>query len=781
MMLRPMSLARDYGAFRPARAIMRQWLLGCASVVTLGMASPAFAADPEAPVATADNAVDEVIVVARRREENLQSVPVSVSAISQEDLQRRNITSYNDLQHLVPGLSVANGTGGRDEGYSAIRGTSGCETDCAAVVSYLNEVPLPPGPSGGTGGGGPGLFYDLDNVQVLKGPQGTLFGRNTMAGVILFQSKRPTNEFGGYLQGTLGNYEERGLAGALNIPLIDDKLLLRVAFNGENREGYTKVAATPGHPGGRDLDDRNYIAARVSLSYRPNDQIQNDLIYDGIINRNHGTGYILAEVDSNGIGAAIFPSLLDLFQEQQELGVRNQAGLDVTPFSNSAFDSLTNITKVDLTPDITFRNIVSYSVYTNDLGLDGDGTVLPLFNVPYSSVRYRVVQYTEEPQLLGKSFDGKLDWVAGAFFLKQPAQPYALNYSTVFGGDSLGTSRRSNHSEAVYAQGTYNLEQFVSGLKVTGGLRYSWDHPYAEGQSLDVDGTCGGSADLAPCTTVGRGGFSALSWTLGVDYQVTPDTLLYLASRRGYHSGGFNPAAPPGDTANGTYDPEYIIDQELGVKSDWTLAGMRGRTNLALYHQNYTDIQTLVLVPLPTNPSNQYIKNAGEARVWGVDLDGWIRPVRGLELSANFAWLDFSYTDVAPGVDLDSLKFNVPARGPKYKYGVGARYTLPVDSSLGEISVSADWTWQTRTGLIIVIPGDPLATIPPYGLLNLSAEWTNIGGRPIDASFFATNVTNKTYTAGGYALNPGIGFSVITYGEPRIVGFRLRYHFGGES
>lgn len=179
--------------------------------------------------------LEELVVTARRREENLQDVPISVTALSQEDLRENGVHTFNDLQHLVPSMTLATGAS-RNEQWVSIRGISGLSTDGQAVVTYLNEVPLGPSANGGTGGSGPGLFFDLDTVQVLKGPQGTLFGRNAVGGAILYQSKRPTENFEGYLEGTYGNYNNRELQGALNVP-ISEQLLVRVAVNSLNREG----------------------------------------------------------------------------------------------------------------------------------------------------------------------------------------------------------------------------------------------------------------------------------------------------------------------------------------------------------------------------------------------------------------------------------------------------------------------------------------------------------------------------------------------------------------
>jgi iron complex outermembrane receptor protein len=149
----------------------------------------------------AAQSIEEITVTARRTEENIQSVPLSVTALSQEELNENHIESLSDLQYLVPSMNVSTGNTGRDFPIVSIRGVNGQATDGQGVVTYLNEVALPPGSQFETGGG-IGLLYDLDNVQVLKGPQGTLFGRDALGGAVLYQSRRPTNDFGGYIDAT---------------------------------------------------------------------------------------------------------------------------------------------------------------------------------------------------------------------------------------------------------------------------------------------------------------------------------------------------------------------------------------------------------------------------------------------------------------------------------------------------------------------------------------------------------------------------------------------------
>jgi iron complex outermembrane receptor protein len=235
---------------------------GLLVILVCGVQSGFAASDPtENAVSAKSNGLEEIVVTARRREENIQSVPIAITVVTPQAMQDNNVHTLQDIQMLVPSLTVSSGNAGskdaanvtiRGQGWSSLGG--GAST---AVAMYLNEVPIVTDWAGLLAGG-PGLFFDMENVQVLKGPQGTLFGRNTMGGAVLLQTARPTNEFGGHIQATYGNYNDREFDGAVNLPLVSDVLLARIAVNGQLRDGYTHILSMPGHP----TDTTSIIATR---------------------------------------------------------------------------------------------------------------------------------------------------------------------------------------------------------------------------------------------------------------------------------------------------------------------------------------------------------------------------------------------------------------------------------------------------------------------------------------------------------------------------------------
>lgn len=718
------------------------------------------------------NPKEEVVVTARRREERVQSVPIAITVFSQQTLRQNAIETINDLQYLVPAMSIS------QMGYISIRGISGLASDAQGVISYLNEIPLAGNPDGAVSGGiGPGLYYDMQNVQVLEGPQGTLFGRNTIGGAIVYETKRPTDHFEEYLEGTLGNYADREVTGALNVPIVPNTVLFRAAINSATRDGYTRVLATGSDPGGTDLDDENFFAGRVSITFRPADRLQDDFIFDAIETKTNGTSNILASVDpKSDVVAGLYPGLVADFRRQQALGIRSELPTGAPARVDSTFHSFTDIFRFDITDEIAFRNIANYTGYYTKLLNDGDGTTLPILDRVAEPVRRGVESYSEEPQLQGKSFDGDLVWTAGAFYLHKPALRYSRIVSVSFSTPAIGDGSAAESSRALYAQGTYDLSRWIEGLKFTGGYRYTWDSKYASNRNLDGNGTCG-DLPLSKCTLTGYAKSHAPGWTVGLDYQLTPTAMIYAASRRGYHSGGVNLGLVDAD--NQFYRPEYLTDEEVGVKSELAIAGMKARIDGALYHQDYSDIQTVHFVK-DAGQLSAVLGNAASAENWGMELDSRFYPTNDLELGFQFNLFNFRYTGFGPGVDSVALKNSVLLNGPHSKIAADARYHLPLDSRVGDISLSARWVWQSKQ---IVSPAidqqvSALSYQNPFGLLTLSASWDHIYGSAFDASFFMTNALDKTYKDYGLFLPAELGFQNVSYGPPRLFGFRLHYSFG---
>jgi iron complex outermembrane receptor protein len=264
--------------------------LFCAtSLLALACAQAALAQGGDQPMASNPSGLEEIVVTARRREEKLQSVPLAITALNAHDLEEHEVQTTTDLQHLVPSFTVNVGALYRDSLSYTLRGQG--STQGPSVVVYFAEVPSV------ANGSGPGQYYDLESVQVLKGPQGTLFGRNTTGGAVLFEPQKPTNDFEGYAKLTLGNYNWHEAEGAVNVPIVSDKVLLRVAGNVKERDGFTKDVGP--FFNGKDYDNVDYWAGRASLTIRPTDDLENYAVFSSIYNHNNGPGSSLLVVNPN--------------------------------------------------------------------------------------------------------------------------------------------------------------------------------------------------------------------------------------------------------------------------------------------------------------------------------------------------------------------------------------------------------------------------------------------------------------------------------------------------
>jgi iron complex outermembrane receptor protein len=750
-------------------------LFASVAAMTWAGSSVTMAQSDQPAAAVTDNNFEEIVVTARRREERVQTVPIAISAFSQDTLNKNNITSVQDLQNLVPSLTAASSA--RDSVALSIRGQGGfAPGGSPSVTSYMNEVPTPIF--------GLGSYFDLQSVEVLKGPQGTLFGQNSVGGAITLVSKRPTNDFGGNIEATFGNYNDKEIEGMLNIPIIKDKLLIRVAGEGQLRDGYTTLLGTVAHPNERiDLDNREFTSFRGRVTFRPTDDIENDFIADYYLSNTNGSSYILSAVDPKGLAVAFLgKAVLQALAEQMALGPRTEIESWVDdPVSKTLNQGFTDIFRYDIADDLTFRNILGYRFSEYTARQNTSAAPLPILTFPTRTLYPLLTkQYTEEPQFQGKSFGGKLIWVLGGFFQRNPPQPYYTVHEEIFGAINYYSSTQpAEETEAIYAQGTYDLSDLVEGLKFTGGYRYTWD--YRSLSSGTISGNpphqgCVPAFLKLPCTLAGNGSFHAPTWTVDFDYQLAPDTLAYVASRRGYRSGGFNNFTL--DKADQEFGPEFVTDLEIGLKSTVEISGMKARTNVAAYRQWYDAVQlpdTILQNGLPAAVT----LNAASAVLNGVEFEGMLVPTKGLELTATYAYGEAGFTSFASPAALAANSTYNWSNLPKHKIIIGADYHLPVDSALGDMSMGFNFLWQDH--FFNSTSQDPLQTTPNIMLLNLQAQWQNMFGRPFDLSFFMTNATDRTYVLGGFEVYRPVGTSSILYNEPRMFGFRLRYRFGGEA
>ena len=786
--------------------------------------APAWGQDAAATptVDSQDNGLGDIVVTARRTQERSQTVPISITAFTQETLRDKSISDGTDLQNFTPSLSVVGHVSRNDETYT-IRGMGGGQGagtgSGPGVVAYFAEVP--------STASGPGNFYDLQSLQVLKGPQGTLFGRNTTGGAVLLEPRRPDfNGVSGYAQGIIGSYSRHEGEAAINLPIVDDVLAIRVAGRFQKQDGQVHDVNT-----GEDYLNRNNWSARLGIQFNPASNIQSYTAINYVKIDEHGGGNVLLAVRP---GSTYAPLLTPYLVAQQ---ARDPYHIALSTPTKDVGRQLLILNNTSWNPSSTFtiKNVFSFQRIQSNTASDGDAsplTISDLLGAAPGSYNVNTRRITEEFQL--RYDDGRFSLQGGGFYLNEktldpltfrtinpmltgivsgspivlPTPPYLLPLLWV-----QPAAEVHGDSKAVYAQARYKL---TPALTATAGFRWTWDTfgghieqylspdsftilpgllgpagaaAQALGSNLCVyDALLGQYKYYPDCTYYGFSGKSnGPTWQVGLDWQANPDTLLYAVSRRGYKSGGFNPIvmlASPLGNKDPLFNvrPERVTDAEIGLKRDWTIGGMKARTNVAAFYTWYDDIQ---VNQRQVFSGSDVVTNAKSAVVKGVEFEGMLKPFSALTLSATYSYNDAHYTDyhtlplpafngnpAVPSMDVSDTPFIYV---PKHKYTLDARLDLPVAKQIGDVALAANWTWQSAMN--VAVDAQPFSIVPSYGLLNLRLEINNIEGRPIDFAVFGTNVLDQEHIV---AANMGYntsGYSSAIYGDRAEVGASLRYRF----
>lgn len=781
------------------------------------------------PVTAAPTAVDsayepntyDIVVTARRSEERLQSVPVSVTAFNADMLRESNIQKSEDLMFRTPGISLT-GTSSRENSVFSIRGQSKALSGpgAAGVVSYFADVPAPTFGSGIS-------TYDMASVQVLKGPQGTLFGRNTTGGAVLYYPTLPTYEFSGYVQGTYARFDQRQLEAAVTVPLVDDHLAIRMSGQYQKDDGFTKNV-NPMYQ--YRLNNTNSRALRGTVLFEPVYGIKNVTIFDYYRNRYNSIGNILVDVFDD-------PSLLDVLGIKQamkaELAKQRARGpyvtdVDAPPGVTRAKRlGVTNRTDIELGGSVSFTNIFGYRstelrdrLNVDGVGLlpaDGTGAVpagLPvrLLNAGFNN---EIEQYTNEVQLRGKLFGDRLSWLIGGFYLdSKPTGPTGTSAdvgSVPLPGVVTGTFNYNFYSEksrALFGSLNYDLDSVLEGLTVNGSFRYTWDKVKAcTAATTGVDdsiqpGNCNATDPrIVPGSqSVNRSSSSAPTWSFGLDWQINRDLFAYIVTRRGYRAGGIN-----SPTFGGllepfqSFDPETVTDAEIGIRTDWRAGQMRGRFNLSAFTGYYDKVQIAlagaqsqlgcivgdpVFGEYPYTPDGDcnftndpatgtFLINAGKTRVSGIDFDGFISPVEHLTFNFGGTLLDTATRSLTvpsllqPYVGGNKIPFNLTA---KHTFTLGGDYDLPL-GDIGDLAFHADFYHSGKVFYSGVF-------LPPYEVVNFRLDWNGVADSPVDLSVYMSNAFGAKYLQTGSAAAPSLGFYTGIYGPPRQYGVVLRYRFG---
>jgi iron complex outermembrane receptor protein len=544
------------------------------AALSLCFAAPAFSQPKQTTTPTVAGGGD-VIVTARRIEERLQDVPISITVYNQEQLDNSNIVSVKDLATFTPGLTANNRFGSENSSYS-IRGFFQEQFTAPSVAMYFADAVAPRGASSiqAGDGAGPGSYFDLQNVQVLKGPQGTLFGRNTTGGAILLVPVKPRREFEGYGEVSLGNYDMRRLQAVVNLPL-NDNIRLRLGVDRLKRAGYLKNISGVGP---RRMADQNYLALRGSLVVDVTPELENYTV--GTYARSDTYGQIprtVACVPTVTLGG-IYPSgaqaCAQIARETAAGGFYTVSNATPHPQQYLRQWQIINTTTWRVSDNLTVKNVFSYGELRNRYREDTFGnfwSVIPPATValgrPFTqsavndsddSPGNNQSTLTEEIQVQGAALDGRLDWQTGLYF-ESSRSPSITGFTSAvllvctdvltfqcvspYGNlGSISVSRSTNgfNDWGAYAQGSYNL---TDKLRFTAGIRYSDNRAKNIDTSrtlrLNAAGaitatTCNNPGAVLPtCYTATSTRSNAPTWLLNLDYKPIDSTLLYVKNARG--------------------------------------------------------------------------------------------------------------------------------------------------------------------------------------------------------------------------------------------------------
>lgn len=755
--------------------------------------------------------LEEVMVTARRRVESLQDVPVSITALSADSLEKSTIQELENLTAVVPGFRFSY-EGGANNVSLSLRGLGVMPLGegVPSVVIYSNDVPLPK-----VGGNVP--TYDLESIQVLKGPQGTLFGRNTIGGAVLITPTPPSFEQDGYLSVGLGNFDLRTFEGAANFTVAEDVAALRIAGQIRKR-GATEDNLAAGGPDTGELDQQSL---RVSLLVEPSATFSNTLVAnyfkaDYRPNSDHVIGFNPGVVNA-AFGGALGPQIAATYESATADAVR--AALDAGAhriYNNVHSDGLArshsletellgvaNITEWRF-GDVTLRNIFGYqrvssAITANTQGIgDVTGPLGPLIIYHLASLDEK--EYlTNELQLLGGS--DRLDWIVGAFYGKDEptdgmgtsAQAFNL---TDFGAAAIHTTAlTTNRSKAVFGQVGYRLTE---ALTANLGLRYSWDEIEGCGvggrTSYVSPGECNHIAEVVQAEG------SAPTWTAGLEYRYDEDLFLYATHRRGYRgvnintpkfrspytTGGTDPSCLLGGgqcpdlRVFQTVDEEKVEDFEVGMKYDWAVGSTVGRANVSFFHTEYSDAVQFVSVrgavpaAAPDNPTRSSVAvNAADFTIRGAELELSVAPTDALDLTLLASYVDQSIDAInVPSIGAQTLsEEQVTLPTPEFSGTLAIRYQLPVQPFGGELSISADYfyteEWDAQSGV----------ALPGYDLLNARVDLEGLLGGRLSLALWSRNVLDEEYAAGPGALQATLPAKTAFFGDPFTLGVEAKYRF----
>jgi iron complex outermembrane receptor protein len=734
----------------------------CLVSITL-LAGQAPAADtPDSESGT----LEEVVVTAQKREQNLQNVGTSITAFDGSTLNKLGITDVTAISNQTPGMQF-NQYGATVTVYN-LRGVSQndfSDHQEAPIAVYADDAYI------ASMGALAGSLFDVQRVEVLRGPQGTLFGRNATGGLIHYISEKPNFDSDGYVTATGGNYGTIESEGAVNLP-VNDQIATRASFATTYHDGY--IDNLIGHA----VNDENLFAGRVQILYKPNDQAEILLKIHGLTDSNEtagnytwaashpdatGRGYfigpnstancpnvsaagnLLGCTPGSDVGGYVNPSSDPFNQAEDRRGIFNRTVFGTTLHVSWSFDAF------------ALTSVTDYLRLQKRYGEDSDISPNPLFN--YDTFQH-YHQLSEELHLNGNV--GALKWIGGLYFLDYHTNNDELvGLAPVFGGPTSAPFSLTTQSQSAFGQLEYDFASNWTGIA---GLRYTSDqktfnYEYFAGSTTPMF-VYNPSTDPEAAKT-----FDNVTAKLELDYKFDSRSMLYASVNRGAKGGGWS-APSNGVTQqsidNLQYKQETLTSYELGEKL--TFWDERARINGAVFYYNYQNYQGFFLAGL-----TQVVQNVN-ANIKGGELELAVAPTRGMNLQLGISHLSTEAKDVplpAGGFTNTELP-----QAPAWSVNAVARYEWDIPT--GKLAIEADTKWNDHEYLELL--NAPVDYQPSYALSNARLTYSSGGGH-WDVSAWVKNLTDKYYRVYNLDLS-ALGFNQGVYGPPRTFGGTFTYRWG---
>lgn len=746
-----------------------------------------------APAQDSSGSLQEVVITAQKRSERLQDVPISVTAFSQERLDMLGAQNVNGLQESTPNMNFALQTGDQYSAKVTLRGV-GTETTIGGgdpgVALHIDNVYV------GRNSAAAIDIFDVERVEVLRGPQGTLYGRNANGGSVNIISRRPQEEREMSGDITVGNYNWVRARGVLNQPLSDN-VLARLVIYSNKRDGYMKNLYRDGY----DAGDRDSQGGRLQLLFK--DVLGGEMLLRaysmatggvGPAARFLGTDIPTADRYPNawlvGFGAGGGPPVsADVFHNFKSNAITPQ----LKPLPTNLFEYRKDASEfvrqlirgADLQGEwsvgsgMLLRSITSYQTNDSVILLDADSSELPIETRGRDNKAH---QFSQELNLLSTG-DGPLTWLLGAFYYSESLKEILQGYTAPGivssalrlppfavpggGGAQLLTPQDYfNDSYAVFGQLSYN---FTDALRLTVGARQTWDdksqyrvqHGFIDLTTNDrFNGN--GAKGFAPPDSSG-GNWSKMTWKAALDYKLSDDHMVYAQYSTGFKAGGFDMNADTGPTNIMTpYQPESIKAIEIGSKN--TFLEGRATLNLSAFQYDYKNMQTFRL-----SGYGPRTDNAASSTIKGVEGELVLRATEALHLDASVGILDATYDEFLlpippPGVNLAGNRLN---NAPKLTAHAGIEYVVQGDGY--NLIPRLDWSYKGDT--YYDRSNTPLDLQKAFSLLNARIRYD---AESWYVDLFGTNLANKQYVT-AQLINPpfACGCRVVNIGEARMVGVTM--------